>query len=49
MKYVYMLRSIETPENFYVGAAVDLKRRFHQHNAGESVHTRKFRSWNLEG
>ena len=49
MKYVYMLTSIEAPENHYVGAAIDLKRRVQQHNAGESVHTRKFRPWKLEG
>jgi len=49
MKYVYMLQSIEAPDNFYVGAAVDLKQRLRQHNAGESVHTRKFKPWRVEG
>jgi len=49
MKYVYMLRSIDTPENYYVGATGELKERLRQHNAGESIHTRKFKPWRVEG
>lgn len=47
MWYVYILRSIEFPEQEYVGATEDLKRRIPEHNAGKSSHTAKFRPWKL--
>lgn len=49
MFYVYILQSIEYPEHFYVGYTRDLKRRLKSHNAGGSVHTNKFKPWNLHG
>ena len=47
MKDVYVLESIDLASRHYVGAAVDLKRRFGQRNRGESPHTRKFKPWRL--
>lgn len=47
MWYVYILRSIEFPDQEYVGATEDLKRRIPEHNAGKSRHTAKFRPWKL--
>jgi predicted GIY-YIG superfamily endonuclease len=49
MKYVYMLQSIQFPDRYYVGATIELKKRFADHNRGGSVHTRKFLPWKLEG
>ncbi len=49
MKYVYMLQSMESPDRFYVGATLDLKRRFREHNDGLSPHTKKFAPWRLVG
>jgi len=49
MKYVYMLKSETHPDRYYVGCTVDLKKRFGEHNRGESVHTRKFIPWTLVG
>jgi predicted GIY-YIG superfamily endonuclease len=49
MKYVYMLRSINFPERYYVGSAFDLKKRFSDHNKGQSAHTKKFLPWKLVG
>ena len=43
MKYVYILRSLVDPERFYVGATTDLNRRLAEHNAGESIHTNKYK------
>jgi putative endonuclease len=43
MKYVYLLRSSSHPEERYVGLTSDLKARIAGHNAGESLHTAKFR------
>jgi putative endonuclease len=47
MWYVYIIRSIEFPEQEYIGATEDLKRRLPEHNAGRSRHTAKFKPWTL--
>jgi predicted GIY-YIG superfamily endonuclease len=39
MWYVYILKS-ETDGNLYIGSTNDLKRRIHQHNAGEVASTK---------
>ena len=49
MFYVYILQSISFPEHFYVGYTSDLKRQIKEHNNGNSVHTNKFKPWNLCG
>ncbi|HEU5272733.1 MAG TPA: GIY-YIG nuclease family protein [Xanthobacteraceae bacterium] len=48
MKYVYILESDPTPDHFYVGVTDDLRARLHKHNAGEVLHTSKFRPWRLK-
>jgi len=45
MFYVYLIKSIENPEQRYVGFTTDLKRRLAAHNSGASRHTAKFRPW----
>ena len=47
MWYVYITRSIEFPDQEYIGATEDLKRRLPEHNAGKSAHTAKFKPWQL--
>jgi putative endonuclease len=47
MWYVYIIRSINFPDQEYTGAASDLKRRISEHNAGRSTHTAKFKPWEL--
>ena len=47
MYYVYLLRSIPSPRQTYIGFSRDLKRRLAEHNARQSVHTSKFRPWAL--
>ena len=47
MKYVYILRSLDS-EHFYVGMTDDLRARLAKHNAGEVLHTSKFRPWTLK-
>ncbi len=49
MKYVYMLQSEVQPDRYYTGCTTDLKRRYEEHNKGESTHTRKFVPWKLVG
>ena len=47
MWYVYIIRSLSSPEQEYTGATADLKRRLLEHNAGKSMHTAKFKPWKL--
>jgi len=47
MFYVYILRSIDHPKQIYVGSTHDLRTRLAQHNAGKSIHTNKFKPWDL--
>jgi len=47
MWYVYIIRSINFPEQEYVGATADLRQRIPDHNAGRSAHTAKFKPWQL--
>ena len=39
MHYVYLLKSVKLGE-LYIGQTNDLKRRFAEHNAGESISTK---------
>ena len=47
MKYVYILKSLANPDRYYVGCALDLKKRVSEHNSGQSIHTNKFMPWKL--
>lgn len=47
MHYVYLLESMGSPGERYVGQTADLKRRLAEHNAGKSPHTAKYIPWRL--
>jgi len=47
MKYVYLLQSIPCPEKRYIGLTSNLKNRLDAHNRGQSLHTAKFKPWEL--
>jgi len=47
MFYVYILRSRNFPNQKYTGSTSDLRNRLAEHNAGKSIHTNKFRPWDL--
>jgi putative endonuclease len=47
MFYVYLIESLSTPGQRYVGYTSNLKVRLEDHNAGKSSHTAKFRPWRL--
>lgn len=47
MFYVYLIGSLSSNEQRYVGMTTNLKRRLQQHNDGKSYHTSKFKPWNL--
>lgn len=45
--YVYLIRSISFSDQVYVGITADLKKRLETHNSGGSVHTAKYKPWEL--
>ena len=47
MWYVYIIRSISSPDQEYTGATANLKQRLADHNATKSAHTAKFTPWRL--
>ena len=47
MFYVYLLESLSSPDERYVGFTTDLKSRLKSHNEGASRHTSKYRPWRL--
>ena len=48
MYYTYILRSISSPAQCYVGHTANLRSRLLEHNSGKSPHTAKFRPWKVE-
>jgi putative endonuclease len=49
MYFVYLLKSINFPEQTYVGFTTDIESRLRVHNAGGSPHTAKYKPWILQG
>ena len=47
MHWVYILQSIDEPEQFYTGLCANVQRRLAAHNAGQSAHTSKHKPWRL--
>ena len=47
MYYVYLLRSKTHPGQTYIGCTHDLRKRLVEHSAGKSIHTNKFKPWDL--
>jgi putative endonuclease len=45
--YAYILRSRSFPDQTYIGSTTDLRKRLTEHNAGKSIHTNKFKPWEL--
>jgi predicted GIY-YIG superfamily endonuclease len=48
MKYVYILRSPNPPDQRFFGITSDLPQRLTYHNQGRCAHTSKFRPWRVE-
>lgn len=44
---VYIIRSINHPEQIYVGRTVNLKKQLSNHNASTTPHTAKYKPWEL--
>ena len=48
MYYVYILKSVHFPNNFYTGYTSDLKARLDKHNNGKVNHTTKYKPWKIK-
>ena len=46
MFYIYILQSLKN-KSLYIGYTTDLKKRFNEHNRGESLATKPFRPYRL--
>lgn len=47
MYYVYIIQSINHPDQVYVGCTEDIKKRLSNHNNGTTPHTDKFKPWKI--
>lgn len=47
MYYVYLLRSVHSPEKTYVGFTSDLEDRLSTHDSGGAIHTSRYCPWEL--
>jgi len=47
MYYVYFLKSINYPDQIYIGYTNNLKERFQKHNNGGCTHTSKYKPWQI--
>jgi len=47
MHYVYIIQSLNYPDQIYVGCTTDLKKRMSNHNSGTTSHTEKYKPWKL--
>ncbi len=47
MYYVYILQSIDYPNQTYIGYTLGIKKRLESHNSGANKHTDKFKPWKL--
>ena len=48
MHIVYILTSREYPERYYIGMTDNLDRRLKEHNAGDTVYSKRYAPWQLE-
>ena len=47
MYYVYIIQSLAVSNKVYVGYTLDVESRISVHNSGGSIHTAKYKPWEL--
>lgn len=47
MHYVYIIQSINFPDQIYIGCTSNLKKRISDHNSGTTSHTEKYKPWKV--
>ncbi|MFH1461468.1 MAG: GIY-YIG nuclease family protein [bacterium] len=45
--YVYLIKSINNQDITYVGYTTSFKQRLKTHNSGGSIHTSKYKPWEV--
>ena len=48
MRFVYVLKNDSNPPRYYTGITSDVARRCSEHNAGNCIHTAKYRPWSVD-
>lgn len=48
MHIVYVLTSRKYPERYYIGMTDNLDRRLKEHDAGDTVYSKRYAPWQLE-
>jgi predicted GIY-YIG superfamily endonuclease len=47
-RFVYVLRNEDSPPRYYTGVTSDVAARLAVHNAGDCIHTAKYRPWLID-
>src|SRR5207342_106521 len=47
-RFVYILRSIESPERRYIGVSSDVAARLNAYNAGQDPSTTRWKPWSVD-
>jgi predicted GIY-YIG superfamily endonuclease len=47
-RFVYVLKNSEIPPRYYTGVTFDVAARRAEHNAGNCIHTAKYREWSID-
>jgi len=47
MYHVYIIKSLNFPDTYYVGYTTNLAQRLETHNSGGSIHTAKYKPWEM--
>jgi putative endonuclease len=47
MYFVYIIKSLNWPEEFYIGSTADIQSRVAAHNSGNSPSTKSYKPWAL--
>ena len=46
-RFVYVLKSANPKDHYYIGLTSDVRARLADHNAGRCPHTARYRAWHL--
>ncbi len=47
-RFVYVLKNSDVPPRYYTGMSANVSNRLVEHNAGNNMHTAKYRPWSLD-
>ncbi len=47
MYYVYLISSVDFPEETYIGDTTNIDQRLGEHNSGKSIYTQRYKPWKI--